>query len=270
MENKIATVNEEEAKVDLPKDPFEVMDAMDDKLIMAEIKGRIVDTWVYHFKDEYGREQWGLSKVGVDAACSELAKRGEVIRELDIKHDLDPTDKEYILFTARAGRYAVARDGKEVLLDTAFGTKRQSIKIHKRDGSSTYNNFWFEQGATKALRNARNRLISEEMRTSIIAFAREHNKTMNISTSRPAPERASERHPKLRQEESGNGGEHEESTREYPISDAQSRMIQTQMTRLGVTEDHVRTCFDFKSIGDLTVRQASAIINDLMKMKTWE
>ncbi|MHC1781620.1 MAG: hypothetical protein AB9891_02460 [Anaerolineaceae bacterium] len=262
MDNKIEIINDEEEKLDLPKDPFEVIDAMDDNLIMEEIKGRIADAWVYHFKDETGREQWGLSKIGVDAACSELARRGEVIRELEIRHEVDPTDAEFILFTAKAGRFAVARDGREVLLDTAFGTKRQSTKTLRRDGSSTYNNFWFEHGSTKALRNARNRLISEKMRASIITYAREHKKTMNLPNSKPAS-RNTRAEPK--REYSA-----EAPKKEFPISDAQKRMVAAQVARLGITEDCLKTRFDFIDISSLSVKLASAIITELMKMKTWQ
>ncbi len=261
MDKQIEISDEDESKVELPKDPFDVIEALDDDLIMAEIKGRIVDAWVYHFKDENGREQWGLSKVGVDAACSELAKRGQVIRELEIHHDVDPTDKEYILFTAKAGRYAVARDGREVLLDTAFGTKRQNTRIQKRDGSSAYNNFWFEHGSAKALRNARSRLISEEMRASIIAFAREHDKTMNLNASR-TPSRQVRAAPST-------GSSTEGFRKEPAASDAQKRMFSAQMGRLGVTEEQLKSKFGFKDMGGLTVRQASAIITELQKMKTW-
>jgi hypothetical protein len=261
MDSQIEISNEDASKMELPKDPFDIIEALDDDLIMAEIKGRIVDAWVYHFKDENGREQWGLSKVGVDAACSELAKRGQVIRELEIHHDIDPTDKEFILFTAKAGRYAVARDGREVLLDTAFGTKRQSTRIQKRDGSSAYNTFWFEHGSAKALRNARNRLISEEMRASIIAFAREHDKTMNLNASRPASRQV--------RAVPSTGSIPDGLPKEPMASDAQKRMFAAQMGRLGVSEEHLKKKFGFKDMDGLTVRQASAIITELQKIKTW-
>lgn len=264
MENKIQIVDAEDSNSDRPRDPFDGIDAMDDRLIMEEIKGRIVDEWVYHFKDENGREQWGLSKVGVDAACSELAKRGEVIRELEIRHDIDPTDKEYILFTAKAGRYAVSRDGKEVLLDTAFGTKRQSTVVHRRDGSTSYNNFWFEQGAAKALRNARNRLIGEEMRTSIIAFAREHNKTANLSPRRSAPAQ-----PQQPQKTGSGSASQNPSQKDNPISDAQKRMLHAQMKRLGISFDQLKARFQIENLENMSVRQASSVITALGKMKTW-
>jgi hypothetical protein len=261
MDNQIEISNEDESKMDLPKDPFDVIEALDDDLIMAEIKGRIVDAWVYHFKDENGREQWGLSKVGVDAACSELAKRGQVIRELEIHHDVDPTDKEFILFTAKAGRYAVARDGREVLLDTAFGTKRQSTRIQKRDGSSAYNTFWFEHGSAKALRNARNRLISEDMRASIIAFAREHNKTMKLHTAKNAPSREGKF--------AGAGEAAGDQRKNFHATEAQKRMVTAQAARLGISEEQLKTRFGFQDVNGLTIQQTSAMITELQKMKTW-
>jgi hypothetical protein len=236
--------------IKLVSDPFEVMDKMDDKLIIAEIEGRIVDTWVYHFKDETGREQWGLSKVGVDACCTELAKRGEVIRELEIKYEVDPTDKEYMLFIAKAGRFAVARDGKEVLLDTAIGTKRQGLFGWRRDGTKYPNNFWFEQGAVKALRNARGRLIDEEIKSKVISWAKGQGKTQEVpvnASSRPVSEVSS--------------GD--------IISEAQMKSIFAHLNRLKVTKDELKAKFAIESMTTLSKREASNIISDLSKMKDW-
>ena len=63
--------------------PFKLMDELDDELIVKELQGQLPEVLTYHFKDK-GQEVWGLSKAGVDEATSELAKQGEVIRELEI------------------------------------------------------------------------------------------------------------------------------------------------------------------------------------------
>jgi hypothetical protein len=52
-------------------------------------------------------------------------------------------------------------------------------------------------------------------------------------------------------------------------SDAQKRMFAAQMGRLGVSEEHLKKKFGFKDMDGLTVRQASAIITELQKIKTW-
>jgi hypothetical protein len=244
---------QESPRVILPADPFEVMDQMDDKIILEEIKGRIVNTWVYHFKDDSGKEQWGLSKVGVDAACERLAKKGEVIRELEIKYDVDPTNKEFVLFTAKAGRYAVARDGKEVLLDTAIGTKRQGLQIRKRDGGSVPNGFWFEQGATKALRNARSRLIGEEIRSEIVAFAKQSNRVQIIDAE---PQRPTNTYSDASPAKPLEGS----------VSENQTRAIFAIAKSKGMSEEELKSTFNFAHMSELTKQRASEIITSLNKM----
>lgn len=243
------------SQIRLAADPFEVMDQMDDEIILKEIEGRIVDTWVYHFKDDNGREQWGLSKVGVDASCAELAKKGEVIREIDVSYQIDPTDKQYVLFVGKAARYGVARDGKEVLLDTAIGTKRQGLIGFRKDGTSFKNPFWFEQGAMKALRNARGRLISEEIKTKIISFAKKHNKTQELpSSEKPVESRQVPRPPQPLEGE---------------ITEPQTKAIFFNINRLGITEEQLKSKFAIEHISKLSKQDASNLISDLNKMKEW-
>lgn len=161
-------------------DPFIIMDRLDDEAFIEEMKGRVVDTWAYSFFQD-GKEVTGLSKVGVDQACREMAKGGEVIREEKVEYAVDPTDKRFMLFVGTACRLAVSKDGKEVCLDRTIGTKRQCIYIITRDGiTDRVNPFWFEQGAMKALRNARMRLLSEEIKTKVIAIAKELRKTKTV------------------------------------------------------------------------------------------
>lgn len=167
------------------------LDFIDDKAIVAELQGRIEESWVYHFK-QGGKEIWGLSKIGIDAACREMAKKGEAIREDGVTYDPDPNDPRYMLFKASASRWLVivSKDGtehKEVMLDRAFGTKRQCLYIITSDGvSKTPNPFWFELGSVKAFRNAKNRLISEEIRSQIIAMAKELGKVENLRSAEEA------------------------------------------------------------------------------------
>ncbi len=161
-------------------DPFQVMDYLDDRQILAELEGRIIDKWVYHFPQE-GQEIWGLSKVGVDMACREMARMGEALREEEVKWEVDPTDNNFVLFKAYALRVVVAKDGTEIALNKAIGTKRQCRFIMAKGVvSARLNNFWFEQGSMKALRNAKQRLISEEIRAKIIAMAKEKGKIKEI------------------------------------------------------------------------------------------
>uniref|UniRef100_A0A6M3XZI6 Uncharacterized protein n=1 Tax=viral metagenome TaxID=1070528 RepID=A0A6M3XZI6_9ZZZZ len=187
------------ALVSQDRNPYQVMDILDDELIKAELEHRIVDTWVYSFSSG-GTLQTGLSKVGVDACCTEMAKAGNVIREGEVKFQRDPTDPEYILFQGSAKRFAITHEGKEIEMESVNGTKRQWTKMKKKDGKVVDNPFWFETGAMKALRNARARLIPEEIRTKIISLAKQKGKVKDIDGKKTTSTSSKSKTPKARTE----------------------------------------------------------------------
>lgn len=182
-----------------PLDIFQHFDQLDDEAIVNELEGRLVESAVYHFNQQ-GKELWGLGKTGVDWCATELAKKGYIIRDEDLTYAQDPTDSNFILFTARVGKYFVDKSGMEAKVDAAIGTKRQWTKMERRDGTKTPDPFWFEKGSQKAIRNARMRLIPEETKAAIIAAAKGGGKVREVKREElvgrgmqagQAPERAS-------------------------------------------------------------------------------
>lgn len=174
-----------------PVDVFSQFDNLDDDAIVAELEGRIVESAVYHFNQD-GHELWGLSKVGADWAVTELGRKGYIIRDEDLTYQLDPTDPAYMLFTAKVGKHYVEKGGAEAQGETAIGTKRQWTKLRKRDGNLITDNFYFEKGSMKAIRNARLRLIPEETKAAIITKAKELGKVREVTKAEavyPADER---------------------------------------------------------------------------------
>jgi hypothetical protein len=162
-----------------PLDIFQHFDHLDDEAIVNELEGRLVESAVYHFNQQ-GKELWGLGKTGVDWCATELAKKGYIIRDEDLTYATDPTDSNFILFTAKVGKYFVDKGGMEAKVDAAIGTKRQGIKIERRDGSRVPDPFWFEKGSQKAIRNARMRLIPEETKAAIITAAKGGGKVREV------------------------------------------------------------------------------------------
>jgi hypothetical protein len=162
-----------------PLDIFQHFDHLDDEAIVNELEGRLVESAVYHFNQQ-GKELWGLGKTGVDWCATELAKKGYIIRDEDLNYATDPTDSNFILFTAKVGKYFVDKGGMEAKVDAAIGTKRQGIKIERRDGSRVPDPFWFEKGSQKAIRNARMRLIPEETKAAIITAAKGGGKVREV------------------------------------------------------------------------------------------
>lgn len=187
---------EEEVKdlvpVDVDKNDgsiFRTLDGLDDELIKAELENRITKVWVYSFK-QGGKTITGLSKVGVDAACTEMAKSGHIIEEGLVAHELDPTDHEYVLFKVTATRVLVNLDsGLRINMETVNGTKRQWTKMKKHD-KFVPDPFYYEKGAMKAVRNARSRLIPEEVKATIttMAQAKGRVKTVTEKDHRPKAE----------------------------------------------------------------------------------
>jgi len=169
------------------EDVFQIMDRLDDELIEAELKNRVVNTWSYSFKGSDGRLQEGLSKVGVDEACVEMSKRGYIIREGQIVMTPDPTNAEYMLFQVPASLIRITGEGKEVLMDVVNGTKRQWIKMKLKNGSVVNDPFWYEKGAMKAARNARSRLIPSETKATILMLARQKGKQKEITSGTEPP-----------------------------------------------------------------------------------
>ena len=156
--------------------PLSIFERLDDAAILAELRGQALKAYVYRFKAE-GRTITGLSKRGVDAAVSEMARKGEVIRELDITLHWE---EEAVAVIVKAGRFVVSSDGKEILLETSYGSKRQPRKmgVNARDRFGRVlrdkpqvlvdDPFFFEKAVAKAARNAKRRLIPEDLVTGLI------------------------------------------------------------------------------------------------------
>jgi len=165
------------------QDIFEKFEQLDDKIILAELENRVLDEWVYHFVQD-GKDIWGIGKAGIDGCTKEMGKIGIALREDWVKFAIDPTHSEFVLFSACVSKHFVDKSG-EAMVEAAIGTKRQWIKIKRRsDGKIVANKFWFEQGSIKALRNAKSRLIPEDIKAKVIAFAKQHKKVRKIEPAK--------------------------------------------------------------------------------------
>ena len=162
-------------------DIFERFDALDDNVIIGELEQRVADKWVYHFRPKNAPEVWGLGKAGVDGCAVEMAKKGVALREEGVKHEIDPTNSQYVLFIAIVSKHVVDKTGAEATLEAVIGTKRQWTRMLLKDGKTVVPDpFWFEKGTQKAIRNAKFRLIPEEIKSKIIAFAKKEGKVKDV------------------------------------------------------------------------------------------
>ncbi|HEX77159.1 MAG TPA: hypothetical protein G4O03_01920 [Dehalococcoidia bacterium] len=176
----------------VPWRPFEIMERVEDEAVIQELRGEVIETLVYEFTDRDGRRVVGLSKAGVDRVASEMAMKGEVLRELDF--ELIP-DADSVTAVVKAGRFAVSQDGREILLETVFGTKRQprkrEIYVRGKDGKPIIKDghplkrleedpFVVEVAMVKAARNAKRRLMPESLITKVIDMARREGKVRKL------------------------------------------------------------------------------------------
>ena len=225
-------------------DPFTVMDKLDDEAIVAELQGQIVDTLAYQFEKD-GQTVTGLSKAGVDAVCREMAKQGEVIRELEL-NVLD-TGEDYVAHV-KAGRYIIqinqqTGESREVLLDTVFGVKRQPKKY---DNGKT-NPFAYEQAVSKASRNAKMRLLREDLKQATIQLAQEQKKVIRVS------------------EKNGT-----KSTNEKSLSEAQIRLLYGRAKSKGLSEEAVhkmiKEILGKESVKELNSQDLDVLLDVIEKM----
>ena len=171
------------------QDIFERFEQLDDKVIIQLLEDQVAEAWVYHFKQE-GKDIWGIGKAGIDGCAKEMGRKGIALREDSVDFMIDPTHPEFVLFTAKVSKHVVDEKGNEATVESAIGTKRQWIMLKRRDGKIATNKFWFEQGSQKALRNAKARLIPDEIKAKILAFAQKKGKVKEIeppAKSKKAP-----------------------------------------------------------------------------------
>lgn len=174
---------------------FESFELADEEMILHELAGRVTDKYVYTFKEK-GQEVTGLSKAGTDWAVREYAKQGEVIRVIGKTPEimLDPTDGDYIWVVVVAQRFIVNREnGKEIALDSRFGTKRQWKNMKKKkydEGGNVVGEeivpdpFFMEKAESKASRNALQKLIPTDFVKKMISKALELKNGRAVSAQR--------------------------------------------------------------------------------------
>ena len=187
---EIATVDETRSIAVMGVSPLALMDDVDLAQIMAD-KLTPVAEWTYSFSVK-GQNVTGVSVRGAQDAARALATQGEAIRVIDVRLDKENDREAY--FVARAGRYAIAPDGREILTDTTIRGKRQPKFIKLQSGGEMPNEFWFEIGISKASRNAIDALLPEALRQCMKAEARKKAPAGAKQTAaRPADTRGAER-----------------------------------------------------------------------------
>jgi hypothetical protein len=134
-------------------------------------------------------------------------------------------------------------------MEAVNGTKRQWVKM-KSKGKIVDDPFWYEKGAMKALRNARSRLIPEEIRSKIITLAKTKGRVKDIQ------------HEVREQQQTG-------QTKDDKITDAQRKKLFAKMKESGLSGDEPKSFYDF--VSPKTSKDASDFIEFFaQKLVAWE
>lgn len=157
--------------------PFELMDAADDEQILAEVKGKgavVAEDWIYSFMQD-GKEITGLSWMGTKNAAFWFARKGFCKLDVtDVTVEPDPTNPEYMLCKARVQ--------DQINGNSMFGFKRQWTKIMTRSRGAIDNPFWYEQGTSKAMRNAMQSMMPADWVTKLVKEWTDAGKVKKIAT----------------------------------------------------------------------------------------
>ena len=153
-----------------------------------------------------------------------MGKKGIALREDSVDFVLDPTHPEFVLFTAKVSKHVVDEKGNEATVESAIGTKRQWIMLRRRgtaEGERKIVEYkvWFEQGSQKALRNAKARLIPDDIKAKILAFAQKKGKVREIE-------------PSAKKKEGDNGSPGKEEFRTIPITRKDETVMHTKFEAL--------------------------------------
>ena len=149
----------------LPSEIYDLMDDAETELIISELAGKTIETYVYYLEDI---NAYGLSVPGVADACRYMAQHGEFVRVEDMPQVI--IDEKGCLANVIARRYVKGtKSGELVCADTALGTKYEPRRRVRRDGSTgKENRFFREVAVSKAERNAKSKLILEEIKIKLI------------------------------------------------------------------------------------------------------
>lgn len=143
---------------------YEIMDDADTELIISSLAGKVIERYIYYLPDI---KAYGLSVNGVEDACRFMAARGEFIRVEDMPQVV--IDEKGCLANVIARRYVKeTKTGNLICADTALGTKYELRMKKRKDGSPREDRFFREIAVSKAARNAKSKLILEEIKVELI------------------------------------------------------------------------------------------------------
>jgi hypothetical protein len=159
-------------------DVFRAMDRADEMLILDEIQGRALDTWVYSYTNKRNELITNLSVHGVNETVRLLNERGGL--QLGISEQPPLVDEKTEADGKSYYRVMVfARDGRKPHTGR-WGTAVEPKMMEFRKGGEGWDKFALTKALNKAQRNALAMLIPEDFRAHIIAQALGHGRVQKL------------------------------------------------------------------------------------------
>lgn len=155
---------------------YALMDYNDEQQVIRHAQGLIDQATaekLYYTIRVSGRAVEGISKAGYDELKRYLADRGVYLRDLSVDVVKCPADDRYALITARVAQY------RGVIQESvAIGQKRQCMYIitQKEGVTNRQNQFWYEAGGAKAIRNAIASLVPARLKEEYLQFLKSKHK----------------------------------------------------------------------------------------------
>ncbi|HEV2036923.1 MAG TPA: hypothetical protein VGU71_22455 [Candidatus Dormibacteraeota bacterium] len=151
-------------------DVFATFDRMDEDLILREMRGDVLSSFVYSFKMTDGNTVSGLSYVGVKEAARYL---GGISTNLETPLQVvkDEGGERWMCVVR-------ATDAQRAL--SLLGTASQPTKMKLKSGAFKQDDFAAQKALSKAQRNAIRALLSEELALKVIAEFTKSGKVRHV------------------------------------------------------------------------------------------
>lgn len=145
---------------------FVALDRHDEEMVVAEIKGELLQTMAYEFSVG-GKPARGLSYAGVNSAVRSMNARG--VGRIVCPRDPRPQFEEVTDEEGDPAWQCVVYAEDQLVGGGAWGLATQKKFMKRRDGNETADTFSKTKALSKAQRNAKLALIPEGLKAEIIA-----------------------------------------------------------------------------------------------------
>lgn len=233
----------------------QIKDRIDEQYVIAEISNLLTPELFYEFPIG-GRTVQGISAKGAATMVSELAKQNFILR--DVGCNVTKEEDGYIV-EATVKKVKVMIKGDVVLevgFEQALGHAFQPFFMQKKDGSIKEDDKAYLKACTKAIRNARLKLIPEKIKDEVLQMARDAKLIKKLSDKDVSGYK-----------KSSNSGTGKKSGSGPPMTLKQKGLIESLLKLLEMVDPMGVVKIKQEMDKPVTIGRASEIIDQLNKQK---